>query len=108
MPLTGGTLTAVDRPSGPPVGRPPYGGKLLLLDDFKHDTNYLPVMVRAFRVNGAGNVRMAVWDGSTAPGEAAAVKEITRAFAAGQVWDVCPVVKIWATNTTATGIDGTY
>lgn len=78
------------------------GSQILAVDSNKSDTEFLPVTVRGFRVNAAGNVAFTVRDDTDA------LTNITRAFTAGQVWDLCPVYRVLSTGTTATGIDGYY
>lgn len=89
------TVTNHIVPEGP-------GSKLILCDSNLSNTQYLPNAIKGFRVDVAGAVKFSVKD------ESGAIIDITRNFVAGEVWDICPVYRVWSTGTTATGIDGVY
>lgn len=73
---------------------------IVVIDSNKSDTQYLPEAVRGFRVDVAGVVKFTTYD------DAGALVDLTRNFAAGEVWDYATVVRVFNSVTTATGIDG--
>jgi hypothetical protein len=85
-----------DVPEGP-------GPLVVAIDSNKSDTEFLPACVKAFRVgsmSGGAAVKFTVRN------EAGTLTDITRTFAAGDVWDLAPVYRVWSTGTTASEIDG--
>jgi len=78
------------------------GSLVVAVNSNLSDTEYLPATLKAFRVDVAGAVKFTIRN------EAGTLTDITRNFAAGEVWDLAPVYRVWSTGTTATGIDGVY
>jgi hypothetical protein len=76
------------------------GNVVVDIDSNKSDTQYLPAAVKAFRVDVAGVVKFSVYD------QSGTLVNITLTFAAGEVWDLAPVYRVWTTTTTATGLYG--